>query len=476
MLTKTTFQIFTFVALLILAFACSKDDDDSMGPVDPGPVEPVLPSGTSQIPESSQRSGDPIAGKEYLLYGDYVSSGIPYNLFLQTVGEGDNLLGRTGDNDKIPFGFTAVDAPNGVRVVSANCMQCHTQELNGELVLGLGNGMGDFTADQSTVIPLADLAIQFTFGNPSDEWDAYEPFRRAALVTSPELVTEVRGVNSAGKLAVVLAAHRNQNDLTWSEDPVYPVPSEVIPEDVPAWWLMKKKNALYFNASGKGDFARLSMASSLLTLQDTVKAREVDERFADVIAFINTLEPPLYPEAIDAEKLARGATIFSDNCAKCHGTYGDTETYPNLLVSLDQVRTDSLLVYGNFAFGDFENWYKDSWFSKGPNASNFTPERGYIAPPLDGIWATAPYLHNGSVPTLEDLLNSSQRPTFWKRTFNSSDIDYEKMGWNYTEESAGGSTDIYDTTLPGYGNMGHTFGDSLSEDERSDLIEYLKSI
>jgi len=461
--------ILLFTSLIVLV-AC-KDD-----PEPPMVVDPEPPSGTTPIAASEQRTGDATRGREYLLYGDYVDSGIPYDLYLQTVGSGNNLLERDGDNEAIPYNFTAVDAPNGVRVVAANCLQCHAQELNGELVIGLGNSFADFTENQASVVPLVDLAVTLRYGNNSPEWDAYVPFRRAALVTGPEIQTEVRGTNSAGKVAVVLTAHRNPIDLTWSDDPVYPIPSGVVPEDVPAWWHTKKKNALYFNASGKGDFARLIMASSSLTMQDSAKAREVDENFDDVLAFLKSIEPPAYPEAIDETLLEAGADIFAAECAECHGTYGADPTYPNLLVSLDRIKTDSLLVYSNFASGGFENWYTGSWFSNAPYAASFTPERGYIAPPLDGIWATAPYLHNGSVPTLEDLLNTSQRPTYWKRSFISTDLDYEKVGWNYSAESSGNGSEIYDTTLPGYHNTGHSFGDGLSEDERSALIEYLKTL
>src|SRR5256885_8025425 len=51
------------------------------------------------------------------------------------------------------------------------------------------------------------------------------------------------------------------------------------------------------------------------------------------------------------------------------------------------------------------------------------PQPGYIAPPLDGIWATAPFFHNGSVPTLEGVLDSTKRPAKWTRSFVSTDYD-----------------------------------------------------
>ena len=113
-----------------------------------------------------------------------------------------------------------------------------------------------------------------------------------------------------------------------------------------------------------------------------------------------------------------------------------------------------------------------------------------MAPPLDGVWATAPYLHNGSVPTIAALLDSSKRPAYWSRkydasgTYDSNDYDEATLGWNVTALDHGQSTEadaavkkhLYDTSLPGYSNVGHTFGDGLSGADRSAVIEYLKTL
>ncbi|MEL6719462.1 MAG: hypothetical protein AAFP82_12160, partial [Bacteroidota bacterium] len=101
---------------------------------------------------------------------------------------------------------------------------------------------------------------------------------------------------------------------------------------------------------------------------------------------------------------------------------------------------------------------------------------GYIAPPLDGIWATAPYLHNGSVPTIDALLNSKTRPTYWKRNIENYEFDETKVGWKYEEKNDGIGKMTYDTSIPGYGNMGHYFGDKLSTEERNAVLEYLKTL
>lgn len=462
---KTPKISFFLILFALLTYQC-KDDTTTVD----------YPTGTTPIPASEQRSGNPNDGYEYLVYGNYVGSGVPYGAFSLAMGNGSNLLNRTGDNEQVPYDFTAVDASNGVRVVAANCLQCHAQTLNGEFIVGLGSSLWDFTSDQSEIVPAADAVINFLYGADSPEYDAYEPFRRSVLATGPQLVTDVVGANPADKLAVVLAAHRNKDDLTWIDVPELAIPSEVVPTDVPAWWLLKKKNAMFYNGVGRGDFARIMMASSLLTMQDTAEARVVDNNFADVLAFVNSIEAPAFPQSLDNDKVTNGQAIFDNNCSSCHGTYGTNETYPNLLVDLNRVGTDPVLAQSNFAYTDFIDWYNTSWFSKAPYAASMVPSDGYIAPPLDGVWATAPYLHNGSVPDLATLLDSSTRPTYWRRTLDSDDYNMDNIGWNYSVETSNTDKQTYDTTLLGYGNEGHNFGDGLSDEERSDLIEYLKSL
>jgi hypothetical protein len=111
------------------------------------------------------------------------------------------------------------------------------------------------------------------------------------------------------------------------------------------------------------------------------------------------------------------------------------------------------------------------------------PAEGYIAPPLDGVWATAPYLHNGSVPDIRSLLDSRLRPRFWRHE-QPREYDTTILGWRYErlEHGKDGAADreerarIYDTTRPGYGNGGHLFGDGLTDAERDAVIEYLKTL
>ena len=95
----------------------------------------------------------------------------------------------------------------------------------------------------------------------------------------------------------------------------------------------------------------------------------------------------------------------------------------------------------------------------------------YKARPLNGAWASAPYLHNGSVPTLYDLLRpANQRPT--RFAVGRWEYDPKKVGY----VSDGEIPFVVDTTLSGNRNSGHEYGTKLSEEERWALVEYLKSL
>ena len=97
---------------------------------------------------------------------------------------------------------------------------------------------------------------------------------------------------------------------------------------------------------------------------------------------------------------------------------------------------------------------------------------GYLARPLKGIWATAPYLHNGSVATLDDLLKpASQRLA--KFPVGQREFDPVRVGY-VTEVSE--PQWVFDTTIPGNENVGHEFGADLPAVSRQELIEYMKTL
>ena len=441
----------------------------------------VVKAEPGAVPPSVQRTGDPQAGYEVLVNGGYMSCGMPYSAWVRTARPAEStpaLAGRSGRNANLPYYLTARRNEQGVEIVSSNCLLCHGALFNGELIIGLGNESLDFTADPRR---LADAVGSFVSGKaPTAAWGKWA---QRITAIAPYMITDTVGVNPAPNLTLALIAHRDPQTLAWSETPrMAPPPERPLPVSVPPWWRMAKKHAMFYNAMGRGDHARFMMMKSLVCSDSVAEAQSIDAQFADVRAYIASLAAPTYPFAVDVVQAKEGMGVFARHCAACHGSYGPGVSYPNLLVGLDEVGTDPAYARKAYAEADrFMDWFNGSWYGEIAQAR---PALGYIAPPLDGVWATAPYLHNGSVPSIAALLDSGTRPTYWRRRFDSEDYDQVELGWVYdalTQGKAASSdasvrNQIYDTTLPGYSNSGHTFGDGLTRAERRAVIEYLKTL
>ncbi|MCB9285435.1 MAG: c-type cytochrome [Lewinellaceae bacterium] len=455
--------LFLFPLLALLACNGLRDLPDPVGQTD---------WKTQELPASPQnRSGDAQAGLNYLIYGDYIGTGVPFSILEKKLTRKDTVLNRSGKNSILTYNYNAFAASNGVDVVAGNCFTCHASVLNNEVVLGLGNAESDFQKSIKFQAGMTNLVVKTKFGKKSKEYEAFEEFGHLYKAIAPWIKTPNPGVNPAFRLEEACANYRDPVDLSYRKDPNFETIRYTLAADVPPLWNIDKKNALYYNGMGRGDFAKLLMQASVLGIPDSTQARKVHRHFVDVVAWASQLQPPPYPGAVDEALAAEGRKVFDDRCSRCHGTYGEQESYPNKLVALDLVKTDPYYARYFTTTAGLAGWYNQSWFANSAPASRLEPQDGYVAPPLDGIWATAPYLHNGSVPTLEALLNSPQRPALWKRT---NEYDYENVGWKY--ETPGKAKDGYDTRLPGYGNMGHYFGDKLSPEERKAVIEYLKTL
>jgi hypothetical protein len=473
------------VAGLATLGACG-GGDDQQAEVDAGAVAPdATPtfSDIGPVPPSPQRDGDVQVGYDMLLNGGYVGCGVPYTAYAAAfppAPDWQKIAGRPGRNADLPYNYTAFTTPRGVEVVTPNCLQCHADYLNGELVIGLGNARADYTQDPTLPAQLAGGLL-----TDPDERAEWEKWKDRVVTIGPYTVTENIGVNPADNLAAILFAHRDQETLEWHDEPLLEEPPDiVVPVDVPPWWRMKKKNSMFYTSAGRGDHARIMMTASTLCIDSVEEAEAIDAYFPDIRSYILSLDAPPYPYSVDTELAADGKDVFAATCAECHGTYEEGDVYyPNLVVSTEEVGTDGILALGASQFADrFVDWFNGSFFGE---LAYLAPAPGYTAPPLDGIWATAPFLHNGSVPTIATLLESDTRPMYWTRNFNSdSDFDEDELGWNFTALDEGHDTVsdpgqrvlIYDTTKLGYGNEGHTFGDELTDAERTAVIEYLKTL
>jgi hypothetical protein len=161
--------------------------------------------------------------------------------------------------------------------------------------------------------------------------------------------------------------------------------------------------------------------------------------------------------------------------------------YPGRIVPLAKVGTDPVRLTA--LTPEHRRSYAASWFNEFGRQSVDAEPAGYIAPPLSGIWASAPYLHNGSVPTLWHLMHAKERPTVWRRVPEGREqeregYDREKVGVAIEAvtaiPSSGASLrqrrEYYDTRQHGKSAQGHTFPEQLDEQEKRAVLEYLKTL
>jgi Cytochrome c len=362
-------------------------------------------------------------------------------------------------NGKYPMGLRKADYLIGSGI-GIDCMTCHGGSIFGKSMIGLGN---------------QTLDVHSLFE------DLYAA--SGANVKMPFTFSQARGTNEAGAFSVYLLGLRN-DDLTLTSQPRDLDLHDDSCEDVPAWWLLKKKQTMYFTGATDTKSVRSIMQFMMHPLTTPKDFTDAEPKFRDVREYLLSLEAPKYPLPVDATLAAKGKTLFTQTCAKCHGSYGEAWTYPNKIIPLADIRTDPKRFENiNVTFGKV---YNASWFAQeGQHVKPIRETNGYQAPPLDGIWATAPYLHNGSVPTLEGVLNSKARPKIFTRSFRTTEADYDpvKVGWKVTECGPAEAKlpgherrKIYDTTQPGRANSGHTYGDDLTPEERHAVIEYLKTL
>jgi Cytochrome c len=365
-------------------------------------------------------------------------------------------------NDGLPMGLRRGVNRDGTKAsgFQMDCMGCHGGSIGGKSYVGLGN----------TQLDLRALLNEMTIA------DGRRPPPSTFVLNSS------RGTNGAGQVAAILLSLRNP-DLSFRPFPM-PLGTNLPEMDTPAWWHLKRKKTMYYDGRTDARSVRTNM-QFMLGEKSLKEFQELEPTFRDLRAYLLSLEPPKYPFPVDSAKAERGKVVFEETCARCHGTYGPDGKYPNKIIALDVIGTDPSRAKN--LSDRLVTHYNATWL--GAVHPVDAEMHGYQAPPLDGLWATAPYLHNGSVPTLHALLDSSSRPRRFTRppSTDFEHYDTDHVGWKYTEVSADelAATSrrspfrakfIVDTARFGMGNGGHTFGDDLSEAERMDLIEYLKTL
>jgi cytochrome c5 len=368
-------------------------------------------------------------------------------------------------NNGYPMGLREAPTLFGRKALTTDCMLCHGGAVAGQSYVDVPNNTLDIHA------LFLDLA-------KAD----------GAAKSLPFSFSNVRGTTEAGAFAVYLIDFRNpdlslrvpENRLGLRDD---------LCEDPPAWWALKKKKTMYHTGGADARSVRSLMQFMMSPFNPAATFHREEATFVDIQAYLLSLTPPKYPFPIDQQLAHKGEALFNKTCARCHGTYGEKATYPNRIVPLEEIGTDRTRFDG--ITPEFGRYYNKTWFAQekpGWITDELTarPSKGYQVPPLDGVWATAPYFHNGSAPTVADVLNSRGRPKYFTRSYGTDRADYDPVKLGLKIQQLDGPADtkasdferrkVYDTTLPGRGNAGHTYGDDLSDDERKAIIEYLKTL
>jgi hypothetical protein len=278
---------------------------------------------------------------------------------------------------------------------------------------------------------------------------------------------------------------------------------ERIMKNIPAWappvpapidvkslsWTMHRHHA---NWDGNQGAAARALASGVSATGDP---RMVNVRIHEPMnPFMNNLPPPAYPFAsVDLARAREGKALFKEKCASCHKPNNE-RIYPVSRLGVDPNRTlvntsvsrygltalvmEACTIYGlNHRGKPGANWCMPAgdWQARLDEYFRDTPRRvadgtsGYKADMLHGIWAQAPYLHNGSVPTLGHLMCESTRPSRFLR----GNVNYDEtlVGFEWAERPPAryGPHDTilikeYDTNVPGKSNKGHTYAAEFCPD------------
>jgi mono/diheme cytochrome c family protein len=467
---------------------------------------------TATLPDDPQHGGDPQAGFTALLNGSYMSCGVPLALWqnplvgptLQASLGSDGaigLAGRQGVNATLPSSLVAFTTTDGAQVINLSCLKCHGGRFDGEYIIGLGNATADFTGGLTGGLLATQLpdSLLSALGLTPAELASLEKMLRTARAVGPDTVMRTVGNNPAEVLTGALFRHHDPITLSWSDSDLISsvihdehgqaIAHPTVTSDPPPWWRVKKKRALFYNGMARGQHRGTEEIATLACVDDLDEARRVDAIFRDIQAYLGTITAPRYPRAVDGALAAEGKRLFVANCSCCHGSYADDpaddahDSYPNVIVPLTEIGTDPVVAKAGSYAPQYKAWYEMSYYATVSPAVTDDPFEGYVAPPLDGIWATAPYLHNGSVPTVELVLDSKARPAAWRRVdLDDTHFDERALGWPWQlapPQASAPAADqklIYDTTIWGQSNAGHTFGDHLSDDERRAVIEYLKTL
>lgn len=235
-------------------------------------------------------------------------------------------------------------------------------------------------------------------------------------------------------------------------------------------WNVAQRHWVHWDANTRSPIGRNLLAS--LGLGAPLHGKRTDLQFALVkrqTDLTEQIRPPRYPFAIDQDAAARGAAHFQSKCVSCHGgEESDKRLFDVAVVGTDPQRARVFTEKQAERFNKFLAELEAVGY-EAPKEAGLRGTGKYWAATLSGVWARSPYLHNGSVRTMAELLTPPEKRA---RTFHRGSHRFDEEALGYSDEGAY----VFDTSAPGNSNSGHDYATKLSEPEKRDLIEYLKTL
>jgi hypothetical protein len=385
----------------------------------------------------------------------------------------------------------------GLHIGVLGCVACHSGKAAGQYIVGIGNKNID-----PGQIGIDGVMIEKEFKRVSDalvstylmkKSSTYRDLENSSIKLMEKLKDPRMSADTQGLVPVSLVG-------SW----FYEMAEAPLPNNgfkgavkVPSWFGFEKKLEVgqFADAIGKGHPPGWIIGVEITSGQSAQGVRDYFSRVEHASALISQLKPPKYPFPIQFERALRGKKTFEQTCAHCHGTYeyqadGSPIFKAPKVIPWEKVGTDTDRL--DYVTPDFLDKVAKSPLKDLIQLSEYAGKRMYVAPRLHAIWARFPYLHNASVPTLRDLLEpASKRPKAFslKNAGEKERFDPVRMGLTLDtkEESLqaqlahakkNGTPDrsIYDTSILGQSNQGHEKFVDLSNTDKDDLIEYLKTL
>jgi mono/diheme cytochrome c family protein len=428
-----------------------------------------------------------------------------------------------GGRPAAPIGFSLFHHAQGTPAFTLSCAACHTRNLFGRPVLGASNihgGVGSSLLLLKKFSGLRPREFRFASRPTGAETRTFHDMQVKAsyihgtqpLAMGLENPASVVGLSLAGRAPDSQATRDPRFAGGAYRSPLWSIPADTKPAP---WWTLRYKNRFLLDGSMQGDpvlgqfiFNEIGRGADLAHLQSWIDRNR--ESFRAMNGAILAMEAPRWTdffaaESVNLEMAKRGEQIFNQRCADCHGHYekawngpqagelsrseqlATTLVVPPAQTQAVDVGTDpnraQIMLHLAPQLNRLDIFRRNGFkFEAHPGA--------YVPPPLVGIWARWPYMHNNSIPNLDELLKpAAERVShYYVGTANDIQRDYDAQAVGFPvgaktppEWQVAGR--LFDARRAGLRNTGHDEGifatggkSDLVPEDKAALIEFLKTL